>query len=197
VFFPGTIPNVMRPTKQKAKIKNHKMDKEIQMKKSIWIIGLLVLMASFSFAQPGKGMGMGQGMMRMEKMDGWLNLTDDQEKAMDKLSLDFEKNTLTLRNDLKAKRDELHLLMIQDNPGQKEIDKKMDEMGSVQMKLHKAMVDHKLAVRKLLNADQKVKWDGHLLKMECGPECGMGMHMGMGDEMPKMKIMKFQEKEKE
>ena len=172
------------------------------MKKSIWMMGLLILMAAISFAQPGKGMGMGHEMMRMEKMDGWLKLTDDQEKAMDKLSLDMEKNTLTLRNDLKARRDELHLLMAQDNPSQKEIDKKTDELGSVQMKLHKAMIDHQLAVRKLLNADQKVKWDEHLLKMGCGPECGMGMHMGMGMGMGEgmqkmeMQIKKLRTKEK-
>ena len=109
--------------------------------------------------------GMG-GMGNMYKGDGcWKSdLTTDQQNLLDKLKLDFKKKKLPLMTQMKQARVDLALLITTDKPNQKAIDKKINDIVDLKSQKMQLKAKHKIAVRKLLNEEQRVKFDLKMLK---------------------------------
>lgn len=88
-----------------------------------------------------------------------LDLDEKQEKKVDKLHKDLEKTLLPMNADMKVKEAELDKLLIAAKPSKSAINQKIDEIGALEVKMQKEKVGHRLAVRALLNEDQKLKFD--------------------------------------
>ena len=116
--------------------------------------------APTAYAQQHGGMG------NMHKGDGgWKSsLTTDQQNQLAKLKLDFKKKKLPLMTQMKQASVDLALLITADKPNQKAIDKKIDVIVDLKSKKIHLKAKHKIAVRKLLNEEQRVKFDLKMLK---------------------------------
>ena len=123
-------------------------------------------------SQHGKqGMGMGMGMMHHEGMStmhyggGWkASLTEQQQNQVAKLKLDYKKQAYPIKAKLKEAKVSLALLMVADKPSQKNINSKIDQIIKLKSQKIRLKVNHKIAVRKVLNAEQRVKFDMKVLK---------------------------------
>ena len=120
---------------------------------------LTLILSTPTFAQHGSGKGM------MHNSSGWkASLTDSQQEQLAKLKLDYKKDKYLLKAKLKQAKVELAMLITSDKPEQKSIDKKISEIINLKSKKMHSKVKHKIAVRKLLNEDQRVKFDMRILK---------------------------------
>jgi Spy/CpxP family protein refolding chaperone len=120
----------------------------------------------------GRGPGNGEGPRHLNRLDEYLNLSDEQKNDVEKLQLDFQKATLSMRNKIREKNAQLNT-MVTEGADKKEIDKVIDEIGDLRTGIHKSMIDTHLKIRDLLNDEQKVKFDNHFLTRP-----GMQGHMG-------------------
>ena len=132
------------------------------------LVILCLGIAPLAVADHGKNMGMmhhGRGMDMTHYGGSWkASLTDEQIKQIAKLKLDYKKKKYPLKTKMKQAKIELALLMTSDKPSQKAISKKIDQLVKLKsQKLH-LKANHKIAVRKLLNEDQRVKFDMKILK---------------------------------
>ena len=91
-------------------------------------------------------------------------LTDEQRVKIDGMHLEFMKKKYPLKDKKKALKTELALLVAQDSPNQRAINKKIDELIALKRQLMQLRYDHKLKVRKVLDAQQRVHFDTALLK---------------------------------
>ncbi|MGD8925563.1 MAG: periplasmic heavy metal sensor [Thioalkalispiraceae bacterium] len=114
---------------------------------------------------PGR-YGMMSGMMHggMGMMGGgcggWMaGLNDAQRKSVDKLRLDYHKKKFPIKARLKQAQVDLALLIASDKPSDKAINKKIDEILKLKGEKMRLKTQHKVAVRKLLDEDQRVKFD--------------------------------------
>ena len=92
------------------------------------------------------------------------SLSDEQRTQLMALKLEKKKNLIPLKLKIKQAKVALAMLVGSDNPNQGKINKKISEI--VKLKEQKMLLKarHRIAVRKLLNAEQKVQFDLHLLK---------------------------------
>ena len=127
------------------------------------MFGILMLITamtlSLAFAQPfNRG---GQGFGHPEKgLLGIPDLNADQMKKIQKLRLDFQKEMLPLKTKIKAAKLDLDGL-IMETADQKEIDKKIEEIGKMKIELEKKRIAHWMTIRNLLTDEQKAMFDLH------------------------------------
>jgi Spy/CpxP family protein refolding chaperone len=120
--------------------------------------------------------------------------TPEQEKQMMDLKVTLIKETEPLQTEMKLKGMELMTLWKDDNPDAKKILAKVREVGEIKLKLQEKMINHKLAMLKILTPEQKTMMKG-MMGMGCGgfdccdvgEKCGMmggpGCGKGMGGSM--------------
>ena len=108
------------------------------------------------------------GMRGMHMMHGYgtgkSSLTNDQSKQISKLKLEHKKKIYPLKTKLQQTRFELALLMMDNNPNQKSIDKKIAQIVKLKSEKIRLKVRHKIDVRKVLSDEQRVHFDLKLLK---------------------------------
>jgi hypothetical protein len=80
---------------------------------------------------------------------------------------------------MQIKHMELNDLLRADNPDRPAIDRKLAEINTAQAANQKANIDHQLAMRSLLTADQKAKIKT-MMENHQGPGMGPGMGPGRG-----------------
>jgi Spy/CpxP family protein refolding chaperone len=91
-------------------------------------------------------------------------LSDEQIKEINKLKLDYKKKKYPVKAKLKQAKVELALLMTADSPKQKDIDKKIDQILKLKGEKMRLKTGFKISMRKVLNDEQRVMFDMHLLK---------------------------------
>jgi len=146
-----------------------------KMKVTGWIIGLtaLLLLAGFQVnAQRGRGYGQGRGYGDgygrgygegpgpSNRMETFLGLSDEQEGQIEKLHLDFQKETLPTRNKIREKNAQLKTL-ITEGANQSKINPLIEEIGDLRTEIQKSRMNTHLKVRELLTDEQKIKFDNH------------------------------------
>ena len=128
------------------------------------LIGSLGL-ATTVVAEPGQrmhhGMHGGQGGCGA----GWkATLTDEQRAAMAKLKLDYMKIKAPLKAKIKSIKVDLAMLVTTDKPDMNAINKKIDELTRLKNDKMKEKYKYLAAKRKVLNAEQQVQFDMHVIK---------------------------------
>ena len=136
------------------------------MRKKVFIIALTTLLVvgtiSIAFSQGrgrrGRGMGTGLHEKRMvTKAPAELNLTKEQQEKMQSLRIDFQKETLPLRNEMQIKRLELQQLWMADELDEEAIVAKSKEISALRNQLEENMIRHRIAVTKVLTKEQRAK----------------------------------------
>lgn len=125
------------------------------------LLSVLVLASSLAIAQPKNGQrGQCDKAQRgaKDKM-ACLNLTEDQQATAETFFTEMQKEMTPLKLDLKEKKVQLDKLMIADQPDEKDIDAKLEEMSAIRLEMQKLKIDHQLKLRTILDADQKVLFD--------------------------------------
>jgi len=113
-------------------------------------------MGFFVARHPGPDMGLGRA-LNDPKMREQLGITPEQETKMRQAMLTFQKAQILARADLQVKRLDLRSLLEADTPDQAAVDKSLREASDAQYKLQKAAIDHQLAMRSMLTAEQREK----------------------------------------
>ena len=104
------------------------------------------------------------------------NLSDDQKQKIDQLNLTFDKNTLQFHNDIREKQAHLHTLLTQDNADTNQVNKLIDDIGTLRTRIMKERVATDMKIRGLLTDDQKVAFDTR--GRGRGMQGMQGRHMG-------------------
>jgi Spy/CpxP family protein refolding chaperone len=113
-------------------------------------------------------------------------LTIEQEKQIADLKMKLIKETEPIKTELKIKQMELQALWKEDNPDAKKILAKTKEISALRASLQEKMINHKLAILKILTPEQRKMMKGKM-GMRCmgcydGDGCGMGSGCGMHGE---------------
>jgi Spy/CpxP family protein refolding chaperone len=147
-------------------------------KLKVWMVGGALLAMSGLAIAAGPGFGRGNNPNCPGGFDQ-LNLTADQKTKLNALREKTWKETVTLRNDMQAKRLELRTLWADPNPHQAAIQDKQNELNELRGKLQTQMTESRLEARKHLTPEQAAQMAA------CGPGMGFGkggMHrMGRGN----------------
>ena len=105
------------------------------------------------------------GMGMMHQGGGWkATLSEKQQIQVSTLKLDYKKKKYPLKTKIKQLKVELALLMATDKPNQKAINNKIDQIVKLKAQKMRLRANHKIAVRKVLNEQQRVKFDMKILK---------------------------------
>jgi len=91
-------------------------------------------------------------------------LSDAQKKQMDKMHLELKKSITVLKAQLNLKKAELNSLVANDAPGNKSIDKKIDEILKLEGELMRKKYEHKVEMRTILTPEQRVSFDMQLIE---------------------------------
>lgn len=127
----------------------------------------------------GDDVAQGHGNM-VERLDNFLELTDEQEKKMDELQIAHLKKVTPIRNEMLEKQAKLNTLRSADKPDMKAIELLIDDISKNMASLSKEREKHIQDVRALLTDKQKVMFDSHTPGMGCGMGKGHGMGRGKG-----------------
>jgi Spy/CpxP family protein refolding chaperone len=107
----------------------------------------------------------------------WMSdLSDQQRKDMDKLRLEYTQQKALLKGQILQAKTELAVLITNDAPNKSDIGKKIDQIATLKKNKLQLKTDHYLQVRKLLTAEQRVKFDMHVLKKFTGRGGWAPMH---------------------
>jgi len=134
------------------------------------LFAMMAVSAGVLAAPPSHAGGEGSMMSAMQHSKGghgtdWKQtLSDEQRTKLDKLRLDYFKNKYPLKAKKKVLETDLALLLTQESPNMGGINKKIDELVDLKRQLLQLRAEHKIEIRKLLNAEQRVLFDTKLLK---------------------------------
>lgn len=120
------------------------MFKQKLLKIALLVFLVVFIASSFSYGQ----------YLRLPLLSEKLNLAPEQEKEIRDLQLNFEKEKIRLKADLKIVRLELKDLLIEDRPVKREVYRKIEQMGDLRVKLQKNRVDKRLAIKEILTPEQ-------------------------------------------
>ncbi len=132
---------------------------------SALVTGSLFLVTPVTASQHGMMHGKGGHHGMSHGSHGWkATLTEEQQQQVDKIKLDYKKKVLPIKAKIKQAKVDLALLVTADKPDQKAINKKIDEISKLKSEKMRAKAEKRIAVRKILNDKQRVKFDLHVLK---------------------------------
>jgi len=107
------------------------------------------------------------GMGMMQQGGGWkATLSEKQQIQVSNLKLDYKKKKYPLKTKIKQIKVELPLLITTKKPNQKTIKNKIDQIVKLKAKKIRLRANHKIAVRKVINEQQRVKFDMKILKKD-------------------------------
>ena len=167
------------------------------MKKTVTVLGIVMLIAAFAYPVFGRGPGWGAGwggghhMMgnwgRGYMMGDWGNgpgysgtynrgygnLTEDQAKQMDALNRNFSDKTADLREKLWTKSGELNALMNSADPDPARVRSLQKEISDLRANMDEARTEYELEARKITPDTSYGRGYGY-----GGPMMGYGMGRG-------------------
>jgi len=104
-----------------------------------------------------KGMNQGKPAMHMKMMIP--DLSEDQKSQIKNLRMQMTKETTPIKAQIREKKAHLNTLSIAEKPDMKAINKTIDEIGALQVKIMKAHAKMRQDIRALLTDEQKVVFD--------------------------------------
>ncbi|MEP0367083.1 MAG: periplasmic heavy metal sensor [Cyclobacteriaceae bacterium] len=154
---------------------------KIIMKKTGFILGMVLLMSGVALAQPTmKNNRDAQDKPdRAERIAERLELTPEQMAKFEDMRVAHYKEVQPVQNQLKEKRASLRSLVTADKLDQKKIDQRINEIGNLETALLKAKTNHQIAIRAMLTDKQKMIFDQSHTRMKKGGQ-GSGKKGGRG-----------------
>lgn len=141
------------------------------MKKTI-IVGILTFVVAIS----GVVFAQGHGKMKMRQNhrdDPFMSeLNEEQQVACKEKRMQLLQEIQPLQLQIEKMNVDLKTLLIADKPNLRAIDKQIDEISVVKGNIQKLTLKNKLAMRDLLDDDQKVMFNQHLLRNKRDPQRG-------------------------
>lgn len=126
----------------------------------ITLIGALIL-GGVMLAQPEhRGPKKSHG----EHLAKILDLSEEQRSKMVDLQLKLQKEMIPLRSKVQSLQGELKLAQTAEQFDQAKVEKLLNELQSVRTQMQLKRIQHQQQVRSLLNAEQRKKFDAHLLR---------------------------------
>jgi len=156
------------------------------MKRTTLITVSIMLAAASLMAQRssgGYGRGMNPQMHQKFQMMGMMgadhkcmipDLTDQQKEKIEALRTSFMKEAMAVKNLIAEKQAKLNTLRTADKPNMSEINKIIEDIGSLRTKMMKMGESHRQKVRALLTDEQKVIFDKRHMSMKKGSGCRKG-----------------------
>jgi len=95
--------------------------------------------------------------IRMEEFIKFLNLSEEQLTEINKTLLDFQKNTLELRNRIQIKELEIKALLLEPETELAKIREKLKEVADLQVELKVKTIEKYLEITGLLTPEQQAK----------------------------------------
>lgn len=120
----------------------------IQKKLTLFLVSFLALFLLCS------GSVFSQGMEKEKPARPGMNLSAEQRDKIRTLSLDAKKDEIRLNSDLRIAQLELRELMQQDELDKAKVNRKIEEIGALRTKLHKAKFEKRMALREVLTKEQ-------------------------------------------
>ncbi len=131
----------------------------------IWLV-MVATTTTIALGQHGHGRGQDRDRDhrehrgdREERMVRTLDLTDEQQEAIEDLRVAHAKAVKADQDALRLKMVQLRSETTEESPNKSDIDQLTDEIGALQTNLLKARVSHKMEVRAILDDEQKIKFD--------------------------------------
>jgi len=100
----------------------------------------------------------------MVRRGGMQDLTDAQQEQIKALQLELEESITPLKSEVRVLDAELKKLLIADGASQRDIDRKIDEIASLQTQMRKLQVKNNRSIRNLLTDEQKVQFDRRIVE---------------------------------
>ena len=151
------------------------------------VLVLVGMMFTNSYAQRGKGMGPRGTFGECRMIDQMPDLTDAQKEKIEHIRTMHLKEINNLRKDIRIKQAELENLQSSDDAVLQDIEKKIQEVGEIKIKMHKEMAAMHFEIRNELTDEQKVHFDtrgmgphGKFRDIGCGHGYGHGPRYGYG-----------------
>ena len=142
-----------------------------------------IAFTTYTFADPEPPMGHGEHPAEMHgdwhghgfrgycHDDSWQDtLTDSQQNDVQQARLTYLKKKDLLMAKIKQAKIEFATLLTKDSPSHNAINKIIDDISKLKAEKLRAKADYKIQIRKILNADQRVKFDTQLLKHASGTQ---------------------------
>jgi len=101
----------------------------------------------------------------------FLNLNEQQQKKFDELNLTHQKEMLNIKNQINEKQAKKTTLETSDNADIKAINKINEEIGKLQTEKMNLCSNHKQEIRKILDPNQKIKFDTNCANNKMGNGC--------------------------
>jgi Spy/CpxP family protein refolding chaperone len=95
--------------------------------------------------------------IRMEELIKFLNLSGEQITEINKTLLDFQKDTVELRNSIQIRELEVKALLLEPETELAKIREKLKEAADLQVELKVKVIEKYLEVKDLLTPEQQVK----------------------------------------
>jgi len=95
--------------------------------------------------------------IRMEELIKFLNLSGEQITEINKTLLDFQKNTLELRNRMQIGELEIKALLLEPETELAKIREKLKEVADLQVELKVKTIEKYLEIKELLTPEQQAK----------------------------------------
>ncbi|HDN85422.1 MAG TPA: periplasmic heavy metal sensor [Candidatus Aerophobetes bacterium] len=106
-----------------------------------------------------------------------LNLSQDQIRKLRDLRLEYQKETLELRNTLRVKKLELQTLLASKDVNEEKANSIVDEIGKLRTNIWEKTIHYQLEMRKVLTQEQ---WDKLLSYRYMWSKGGKGSRRGRG-----------------
>jgi Spy/CpxP family protein refolding chaperone len=139
--------------------------KNIVLRGAGFIAALLLASGTFSSvsAQSGRGQFRGEGRppVNANRIEN-IKLTDDQQKQMTGLRVQFQEETVKTNNLIKEKQAHLKTLIDTDNRDMKDLDKTVADLTTLKGDLIKKGIAHRDAVKKILTPEQMKTWENRV-----------------------------------
>jgi len=168
------------------------------MKKTLTIIGTVLLVAAIAAPVLARGPGWGKGHHGPGYWKGGpgyccqdSSLTEEQRDQLDRLHQKFYDETVQLRNEIRSKRGELNRLLNFATPDAEKVKALQKEISELMAEMAQKRIDLKLEVRKIAPEVQFGRGYGKGYRSHMrghGPGMGYGWHMrDYGPDRPETK----------
>jgi Spy/CpxP family protein refolding chaperone len=122
-----------------------------------------------------KGLKCNPNMIKMEEFIKSLNLSEEQVTEIERISIDFQKNILELRNNLQIKELEVKELLLEPLTEMTKIKEKFEEIAELQVEIRVKTIERYLEIKELLTPEQQAK-----LPLGVPSQIFARQNMGMG-----------------